>query len=414
MIPAHTTIDLETSIKNIGEDSIGDFHAAPFHPDNKIVSAGYYHYGKYTEWYYTYEFGKYIPEQGLLVGQNIKFDLLYLLKEAPQFRESLVKHCTIWDTQLAEYLLTGQEELYANLNDMSKKYGGTQKRDAIKEDYWNNGIDTEDIPKEELLEYMKHDVLNTDLVFEQQYAKAVELGMLPLIESQMEALLATTEMEYNGMWFDKQLAHEYIVPLRAEMAPIEEEIVQLLSDALPNFGTKLEPYSAGSGDQISLYLFGGEYKGRENLPMYEEFKEDHKDMFDTMADPRQPVLIKSGPNKGKVRHKYVYSKYNTDGLCTPDEKWGLNKEGMFQVDDKVLKTCGNRFKDARIKKFTDLVRRYRDLNKELSTYLVGYSVLAWPVQGGAILHGKFNHASTGTGRLSSTKPNLQNASGKGE
>ena len=38
--PDYVVIDLETSIKNRGEEAIGDFKASPYHPDNKIVAVG--------------------------------------------------------------------------------------------------------------------------------------------------------------------------------------------------------------------------------------------------------------------------------------------------------------------------------------------------------------------------------------
>jgi DNA polymerase I-like protein with 3'-5' exonuclease and polymerase domains len=431
MTPDHTTLDLETSIKNIGEDSIGGFHASPYHPKNKIVSAGFLTESGYDEWYYTAA-SVYCPAQGLLVGQNIKFDLLYLLRTFPNFRRQLAIHCTIWDCQLAEYLLSGQEinmkgsASSLSLNGLSKKYGGTQKKDIIKE-YWDAftdpknpeyGKSTEDIPKHELLEYMEYDVRNTDLVFCTQYKEAQERGMLPLIESQMEALLATTEMEFNGMCFDKPLAKEFIIPLQAEMEPIEAGILAVLEERLPKFGRKLNAYSAGSGDQISLALFGGEYKSRENRAVME----DDPNLDDLLTHTntgivrveRVPVLIKSGPNKGQVRKKFHNTTEVAKEWIHPQEKWELKKDGMFQVDDKVLKVLIHKAKDKGLIEFLQSIRRYRDLNKELSTYLIGFSEIAWPEKDGWIIHSNFNHVHTSTGRLSSSSVNLQNVSGKGE
>jgi len=402
-LPKHITFDLETSVNNTGEDSIGGFPASPYHPSNRIVSAGFLSNGEYTGLYMDELNGMGSPT-GLLVGQNIKFDLLYLLRELPGFRIHLAECCTIWDTQLAEYLLSGQElsmkrsprEL--SLDGLSEKYKGTQKVDVIKE-YWAAGKKTEEIPREELLEYMEYDVRNTELAFCEQYKRAAELNMLPLIESQMEALLATTEMEFNGMCFDKALAKEYIIPLQAELKPIAEGILAVLKERLPEFGRKVNPYSAGSGDQISLALFGGEYKSRESRVVLEEGK---------------PVLVQSGVTMGQVRTKFYNTILTAKQWLPSQEKWALKKAGMYQVDDKVLKILIHKAKNAGLLTFLQSIRRYRDLNKELSTYLIGFSEIAWPTENGWFIHGKYNHAITDTGRLSSSQPNLQNVSGKGE
>ena len=89
------------------------------------------------------------------MGHNIGFDLLYLLRDYPEWRE-WAKTGLIWDTMIVDYLLSGQTRKFTPLDTASAAVGGTVKDSAIK-DYWDNDVDTEDIPREQLLEYLKAD-----------------------------------------------------------------------------------------------------------------------------------------------------------------------------------------------------------------------------------------------------------------
>jgi len=90
---------------------------------------------------------------------------------------------------------------YASLDELAIKYGLAIKDSKIKE-YWDNRVETEDIPYEELAAYLNNDIYVTHEIFKKQLIEADTKGILPLIKTQMEALLATTEMEYNGMYFE--------------------------------------------------------------------------------------------------------------------------------------------------------------------------------------------------------------------
>ena len=156
--PDYVVIDLETSIKNRGEEAIGDFKASPYHPDNKIVAVGAKNALQETVYNWSSTPWKYPPPESkdtLVVGHNIGFDLLYLLRDYPEWRE-WAKTGLIWDTMIVDYLLSGQTRKFTPLDTASAAVGGTVKDSAIK-DYWDNDIDTEDIPREQLLEYLKAD-----------------------------------------------------------------------------------------------------------------------------------------------------------------------------------------------------------------------------------------------------------------
>ncbi len=101
-----------------------------------------------------------------------------------------------------------------SLNEVSAKYGGTLKETAIA-DAWNEGIDTEDIKVEDLLQYLIEDVNNTTKVFQAQIREVAKNNMFRFIETQMMGRLATAEMEWNGLAFDHAKATEHSNTLKA-------------------------------------------------------------------------------------------------------------------------------------------------------------------------------------------------------
>ena len=107
-------VDLETSIKNRGEYAIGKNKASPFYRANDIV-----YYGDYdgNDIYIDrlvdikgllINRAPHPKDTQLLIGQNIKFDLLYLMRDSEEWYE-WIKKGKIWDTQLAEHILTAQQ-----------------------------------------------------------------------------------------------------------------------------------------------------------------------------------------------------------------------------------------------------------------------------------------------------------------
>lgn len=381
----YRVIDLETSIKNRGDGAVGTMKASPFHPDNKIVYSGSLSPGKMHEpliLNHT-KLSAVSMNNLLLVGQNIKFDLLYLLHSKSLVNFNLYE-CGIWDTMLAEYLLTGQRSQFASLDSLAKKYGGTVKNSTIKE-YWDNDVDTEDIPEEELIPYLEDDVLNTNIVFKAQWAKAVELGMLPLIKSQMRALKATTFMEYNGMHFDIDKAYEKGKEVYDYLVKLEKELV----DIMLHRGI-WEPNPA-SIDHVSLYFFGGKQKVEERVPLLDE-EGNH-------------ITFKTGARAGQPRFKNVKKELNIVGsLISSTFMHPAKKKGFYKVDDEVLQNI-MKF-STRERETAAKILNFRALNKDLKTYYVGFSKLYWPHD--QKIHGTIHHTATATGRLSSRSPNLQN------
>jgi DNA polymerase I-like protein with 3'-5' exonuclease and polymerase domains len=366
------TVDLETSVRC----PVGNFAAHPGWTANKIVAAGWMVEDKYECSYSpntsnVNNLAYFLSNATLVVGANIKFDLLYL------FRDNNYCLPTIWDVQLAEYLLTAQQHKYPSLDDMTNKYVGEHalKDDRIKA-YWDAGTPTEDIPKAELLEYMAGDVSNTRAIFKEQWRQANHLGMIPLMLSQMDALRATTQMARNGMFID----WEYV----GEQRNYYSSVIEHHKTWMQNNATGLD---WASPKELSLYFFGGERKSKEPQPTGEVYK--------TGAKAGQPKTRLT-----EITHA-VTGKYNPDTFG-----YVVGKAGYYSTDDSVLAELTKQGDEVAV-----VISKLREYHKIYETYYGNLQGLRFP---NGYIYPNLNHTSTTTGRLSCTNPNLQNQTDTGD
>ncbi|CCD17692.1 unnamed protein product, partial [Trypanosoma congolense IL3000] len=116
-----------------------------------------------------------LDDYDVIVGHNIKFDLLHMWRDA-ELRRFLKRGGKIWDTMYAEYLLTGHEVKLgcgAGLEEVAKTYGGQKpKLDEVKQ-AWSMGKDTSEIPYRTLTKYLHGDLENTELIFKKHMERAL-------------------------------------------------------------------------------------------------------------------------------------------------------------------------------------------------------------------------------------------------
>lgn len=221
----YVVFDLETSIRAALKRK-----ANPFYEMNTITAIGHKRQGE--ERNVGVYYGAPGAEDGWLermlegttwlVGHNIKFDILHAICAGPRNRAAWIKYIDrggqLWCTQLAEYLLHGQamEFQIASLDSTATRYGGNLKNDAVKS-LWEQGVDTPDIDKDMLMEYLvgyeswhneQHpagqadygDIGNTELIFRGQVAAFRARGGMKSAALNMGAMVFTIEAEFNGMF----------------------------------------------------------------------------------------------------------------------------------------------------------------------------------------------------------------------
>lgn len=410
-------------------------------------------------------FVKLLEGTKLLVGHNIKFDVLYALGSPNSNREAnrkawmawVASGGLVWDTQLAEYLLKGQaqEAHMLDLGTTAIEHGGNAKLDEVKL-MWEQGVDTIDIPRDKLMDYLvgfeangewEHgDIGNTELIFRSQYRIANKRGQLRSIFMNMGALIYTIECELNGMFVNQNLAKELATEVEEELAAKLVEVNSYIPADLPF------EFNWNSRFHKSALIFGGNVKYKAPAPVLDDegqFQYYQKDEVhylladgttmecaaylellnntDICSPPPDVVKFAGGKQKGEAKTKKVKVAdkergpktriedhfYTFEGYTKGDKKWQSESDpGVYSTAGDVIEALGNRGIP-----FLDAMARVQALTKDLGTYFIRYDEkkkchvgMLTLVQLDSIVHHMLNHTSTVTGRLSSSNPNLQNLS----
>ncbi len=470
------TFDLETENNELNKRK-----AAPFDPRNYIVQIGWsINGGKPQEKYYTeyhrdhvmpVDIMKQMGKGDVFIGFNIKFDLLWVWEE-PEFQAALKRGATIYCGQYAEYLLGGhvQDVQMCSMNGIAESYGGGCKIDAVKE-MWEDGYLTSQVPRKLLTDYLigdgkevVGDIQNTWLIYAGQVKRMKEehpKEFRTMIKLRMDGLLATTEMEHNGVYCDTHIGEKLRVNLVKELEIATKE----LEEFIPELPPELE-FNWGSPTHKSCLIFGGVVKYDKWLA----HTDDNGNMYYAKKDEKQPLFYgnplplgevrlagsvyvlevpegtkKAFPNKDKTKWFIAQDRYvsgqnkglgkfknvkvdNTDkpkgklqphyfkfdGFIKPHPSW---KNETTDAYDNPLYSTGAKVVDklkARGLPFTNALTKRTGMDKDLGTYYwkedkkgkrKGMLCLVDLL---SIIHHKLNHTSTVTSRLSSSDPNLQN------
>lgn len=461
------TVDLEVQ----NEKWYGSV-ASPHNPKNYVVAAGWAIDGGAVEHKYfdskeeslaSNWLEQVLQGRRIVVAHNLTFELHWFLKHNWKVITKWINDGGMFFcTQYAENLLSNQTHSYPTLEDCSVKYRdeGTDEHEVRKLDevkiLWEQGVLTADIDKELLLSYLcddtHGDIANTRRVAFKQYEELQKRGMWKMFCVRMDSLVFNAMSTFNGLYVNMPVARKNLELQNKAIAELKEGILKQLPVDLPS---ELE-FSFTSGYHLSALLFGGTIKYRKKVS-YEPKKYEKVNSYqfedgvygsvalitgaDNLeqweVDHGEVVRYKSGKNKGLPKEFLVDS--DTEKL-----KWG---EGAYEFKGLVdLQTLPKHVADQYIgkraefrgkrelscgtpvystsgdsldvlSKFTDAAKPLKELatlQKDTGTYYLmedkngKVSGMLQYVEPDSIIHHQLNNCSTITGRLSATKPNLQN------
>jgi DNA polymerase I-like protein with 3'-5' exonuclease and polymerase domains len=372
-------LDVETTISNKGN---------PFDERNKLCYVGLYSDGVHNLYDIDYSgspnrealdtIQRSIDSYDTIVGFNIKFDLHWIRRYGINIMGK-----RIWDCQLVHYILTNQQNPYPSLNGVASHYDLGSKLDVVASEYWSNNIDTPSIPRDVLEEYLLEDLRLTQKVYDKQMQ---EFALLTkprqrLISLHNQDLMVLQEMEFNGILFQEQECNRLATELEDQVKKIDEEM----------FGYhNLPEFNPSSTEHVSTLLYGGIIKVKR------------KEVVGT---------FKTGTRAGQPKERWVEYEIKFDRLINPLKGSELEKEGYYSTDEQTLKSLKVRSNYG--KTLVELILTRATLEKRLTAYYKGLVDLRKDMNWNeGQLHGQLNQCVARTGRLSSSKPNLQNFDGE--
>ena len=433
-----SVFDVETSFQLTDE---GKKDSSAKNPDNFLVSLGIndeYVFFKHREF-------KGIPNRKviqdildkttLLVGHNIKFDLLWLWEAGFKYDGR------VCDTMLVEYIFNRGIKRSLTLKDCCAFRGVIQKSN-LTEPYLKNNISFENIPMHIVNEYGRLDVKATRSLFDAQMLqlkKPQHKHLIKTIQNMCQFVVVLTKMENNGIFIDMNALTEVEKDFQTEYdalrVKIDEEIHTRMGD------TKINP---ASPEQLSWLIYGVKVKDKKewsrifNLGIDKATKKQKrrprftikqlKKIFDSHLEPVYKTKAEQCPvckGRGTIQKiKVDGSPYKNLSKCSECKGEGFvykklkDKAGFSGKVTSVMEISEGGFKSDRLtlvkisktanedlKLFVEKIVRYNALETYLSTFVDGIKKFTTDK---GFLYPSFMQTVTSTGRLSSRNPNFQN------
>jgi len=437
-----TVVDVETTYQ---KNKNNGFDPSPFHPDNKLVSVGLE--SKFgSEYYFTYHSEKVsegcydniqerLDQTTLLVGHNLKFDLMWLLEAGFKYTGK------VYDTMIGEYILNKgvRKSLTLQMCCQRRKIG--MKDDRIKE-YMDRGISFDNIPADLVEEYGRNDVTITKRLFESQmqdFKLPANKDLIKTAKMMGEFLVVLSDMERNGIYVDLNVLEKVNAEYTAEKEYLRQKIGKIVYNKMGDTEINLS-----SPEQLSWLIYSKKPLDKSNWAKIFNVGVDKStgknkrrpqfslNQFRSLVKNNTAPVYKTSASKclacdGKGVIKRIkkdgspYKNYTKCSDCDGDgfiyhkmaKLAGFNQvpKSVYDVSesgfrtDKVTLSKLSAESEGELREFLDAIVRYNAIDTYLSTFISG---IKDHTDDKGMLHPKFMQAVTATGRLSSRDPNFQN------
>lgn len=315
----------------------------------------------------------------LVVAHNWKYDI-----NVYRWLGLNIDKVNLYDTMVAEYLINGQnKDVSYKLSDLAKRYELEPKYDRVRA-FWEDGVETRDIPVDVLEEYVLHDAELALQIYHIQKPILEDLNLTKLVALQSEYIKVLSDIEYHGFIFDAKRAAGVLQEYNARLVEIVQEIKDISDMPFLNLS---------SAQHKSAMLFGGEIKVPETTWEIKTLKS-------------KPVSYYREVTRDVVKQ--------IEGLgFQPPSSEKKGKSGAFSASRGVVEqlTCGGKGTDRRRKiRVKELLLEHSTINKLVNSLLgkSGDTGLITKIAGDGRVHPSMNNIVTATGRLSSSNPNSQN------
>ena len=408
----------------------GRLYLDPYEPTNKLVMVGCRD-DNGNESIYDMDSGfvgvqDILDKATVLIGHNITYDLMWLWECGFKYNG------VIFDTMLAEYVLSrGNPEKYSlSLEACAERHElNTKKQDTLKE-YFAKGMGVDEIPKNELKEYLQADLRATQELCTSQYKQLINSSLMDTVILTNKVAMTLARTHRNGF----KVNQDVLESVRKEFETEKIEIEQRLSEQVRKLMGDT-PINLNSPEQMSWVIYSRKPKdkamwGNEFTPhmSVEDFKYNVKHNSDIVYKTKA-VACKTCGSTGKIRkvrkNGIPYANTNNCIDCNangytfkptsliaglkfnaPNAKWiSANGFGVSKGNLDTLQSMAQRNNMAEASQFLQDLKRLSALDSYLSSFVEGIKA---HVKSDGMLHVRLLQHRTATGRFSGADPNMQN------
>ncbi|NBW16776.1 MAG: hypothetical protein EBR82_53250 [Caulobacteraceae bacterium] len=375
-----------------------------------------------------------------IIGHNLKFDMSWLYECGFTYSGSL------YDTMIFEYITAKGQKPILSLAACAERYNLELKKDILSI-YLDQKINTDAVPRFELLEYGLQDIETTYQLYEYQrkrYKESEEVqSMYPVIKLSNETLEVLIGIERNGIKIDTDALESIEQEYRKEQAELQVKLQQMVRDVMGDtrinlaspddmmavvYGRKVKDKKAWA----ELFNIGTESRGAVRKKKYlrrftpTELRDaviKHTEKLERTKASSCPACYGKGYIYKKKKdgsdfkkpstcqtcagHKVVYTSTGIGaGFKVKPLSYEHASSAGFSTSKKAideLVAAGGLSTAAR--EFLEALQRLNAIDTYLTSFVGG---IRKGIRENNLCHPNFNQCVTSTGRLSSSGPNFQN------
>ena len=252
-----TVLDVETTFM-VNENRRSD--PSPFCPDNKLVSVQYSQGSQEPQFVWFYHTSKkfdvhkssqqvqdVLDATTLLVGHNIKFDLMWL------WETGFTYDGAVYDTMIGEYMLLRGQKWGISLADCCERRNITLKKSQLVDDFLKQGKGFDVIPMETVEEYGLGDIISTRELYHEQtrlYKKAGYYEITKHLNLMNKFLIVLAYIEQNGIKIDFPQLHKVKEDYEKEKEKLEQTMRDVAEEVMGD-----TPINFASPEQMGQLIF---------------------------------------------------------------------------------------------------------------------------------------------------------------
>lgn len=420
------TLDVENTVTHRD----GKLHLDPFEKDNKLVMVGCLtDTGKEYLYRDNYDgLQDLLNDATILIGHNIVHDLMWIWECGFDYTGA------VFDTMLGEYVLQRGQKQPLSLEACAERYNlNTKKQDTLKE-YFKKGTGVDEIPHEELSEYLSADLHATQELSDEIYRKlnTVEYsGLMTTVTLTNQVAITLARIYQRGFSVDvdalDKVRKEFEQERKDLRVSLNGQVSKLMGDIQINLNSPEQLswviYSRKPHDKamwannFESYMSNTDF--RNNIKQHSKvlYKQHASHCVECKGWGEIRKVKKDGtpytnPTKCKNcngdGHTFTDIVDSVAGLKfnAPNPKWvSANGFSTSKTQLEVLEGVARQRGMKEAESFLHDVRRLSAVETYLSSFVDGINTYLKP---DGKLHVRLLQHRTSTGRFSGADPNMQN------